>query len=936
MYLHPLGRGAHGVKFTVIDNERMPNFEPPKKWITLGKWLVGLLFFIILIQVVIGWVSDYIWMDHLGFSSVFTTVLSAKVTLGLIGFFLFFIPTFVLLWNIRSVYLREFPNEPWIAMIQARKAFLWFNAAVSFFCGLLGSLLVQGLGWEPWLTYLNQSPFGVVDPYFGHDLSFFVYTLPLWNFALAIFLFLTGAAVFLKLILYSLRGLIIHSPRAQRHFLISVVPFGLLIAVHFLLSPYETALTNSVNLFQDSVVFGVSYTDHVINIPFDRIMVGVSILATVLFIIAILRQRFHYFGVGIGLFFGSLLLGTFASVAVQSFIVSPNEFVKEKPYLQHNLDYTRQAYELDQVDVQSKEINDTLSEEMLERNQLTIDNIRINDPRPLKDVYNQLQTFRPYYFFNDIDVDRYDIDGKYQQVFISVRELTQERLPEQAQTWVNQHLRYTHGYGVSMSNVNEITSEGLPEYIVKDLPPEGPVDVKKPQIYFGENDYHSVIVGSKVDEFDYPTSDENKTHNFEADTGIPMTGFNRFLYALDEKSFRYLVSDQITEESQLLQTRNIVERVQRIAPFLQLDDDPYPVVREDGSIVWLLDAFTMTNRYPFSDNGGSSRNYMKNPIKITVDAYTGEVTFYLLDPDEPLAKTYQNIFPDLFETDIPDEIRKHFRYPIDLFHVQANMYRTYHMTNLELFYNREDVWQIPTEKYFNDDIAMEPYYVTMKLDDSDREEFILMLPFTPNAKQNMISWMAVRNDGEHYGETFVYQFTKQRNIYGPQQIENRINQNASISQQLNLWSQGGSRVIRGNLLVIPIEDTVIYVEPLYIESSNQTSLPEVKQVIVAYQDYIVMEPTLERSIERLMELIADGVPPEDAAETPEGDGEAPAAPSTDELLKRIQDTFDTYQEANRNGDYEEAGRALKKLEELLQQELEGDGDEKTEETDGEE
>lgn len=905
------------MRFKVINNENPTKLNPPKGLITFGKWLGGLFIFFIIANIVVNWLTDYIWMNNLGFRSVFTTIFTAKVALGLIGFILFFASTFVLFLNIRSTYLREFPNEQFISIVQKRKSFLWLNSVISALCGLLGSLIVQGLGWEPLLAYLNQSSFGVTDPYFGRDVSFFVYTLPLWNFALFILMFIVGAAIFVKLILYSLRGLIKHSGRAQRHFLMSVVLFGLLMAVKFLLSPYEKALSKSVNLFQDSVVFGVSYTDNLINIPLDYIMAAVSVLATVLFVLAIVRRRFRFFGIGIALFFGTLLLGGAASMAVQSFIVSPNEFAKEKPYLQHNLDFTRKAYELDDVDVQDKEINDTLSDDMLKRNKSTIDNIRINDARPLGEVYNQLQTFRPYYFFNDVDVDRYDVDGKYQQVFISVRELTQQKLPDQAQTWVNKNLRYTHGYGVSISNVNEITPEGQPEYLVKNLPPEGPIDISRPQIYFGENDYDSVIVGSKVNEFDYPTSDENKTHNFEADSGIPLTGLNRFLFAVDEKSFRYLVSDQITDESQLLQTRNIVERVERIAPFLELDDDPYPVVRDDGSIVWLLDAFTMTSRYPYSDTGGSSRNYIKNPIKIAVDAYTGEVTFYLLNPDEPIAKTYQNIFPGLFETEIPEDIRNHFRYPIDLFKVQADMYRAYHMTNLELFYNREDMWQIPTEKYGSDDIVMEPYYVTMKLDDSDREEFILMLPFTPNTKQNMISWMAVRNDGDHYGEVFVYEFTKQRNIYGPQQIENRINQNATISQQLNLWSQGGSRVIRGNLLVVPIEDTVLYIEPLYIESNNETSLPEVKQVIVAYQDYIVMEPTLDRAIERLTELIGDDVSPEEAEQLQQEEGATPETASADQLLTQIQDAFNAYREANQKGNYEEAGRALKRLEQLL-------------------
>ena len=916
----------------MIHNDNPSDFQPPKGILTIGKWLGILILLFIVASLAVKWLTDYIWMDTLGFGSVFTTIFTAKVALGLIGFIAFFASAFVLLLNIRSTYLREFANEQFVPVIQNRKPFLWVNVLISLLAGLFGSVLVQGLGWEPLLTYLNQASFGVTDPYFGRDVSFFVYTLPMWNFALAILMFLVGAAIVVKLVLYSLRGLIKHSNRARRHFLVSVVLFGLLMAVRFLLSPYEKALTKSVNLFQDSVVFGISYTDNLINIPFDYIMVGVTIIATVLFVLAIVRHRFRFLGAGVGLFLGTLLLGGAASMIVQNFIVSPNEFAREQPYLQHNLDYTRQAYQLDEINVEDKEINDTLSEEMLERNEITIDNIRINDARPLNDVYNQLQTFRPYYFFNDVDIDRYQVDGEYQQVFISARELTQQRLPDQAQTWVNKNLRYTHGYGVSISNVNEITVEGQPEYLVKDLPPEGSIDVEKPQIYFGENDYNSVIVGSKVNEFDYPDSDENKSHRFEANTGIPLTGLNRFLFALDEKSFRYLVSDQITEESQLLQTRNIVDRVERIAPFLEFDDDPYPVIRDDGSIVWLLDAFTMTNRYPYSDTGGSSRNYIQNPVKVAVDAYTGEVTFYLLDPDEPLAKTYGNIFPDLFETDIPEDIHSHFRYPIDLFKVQADMYRIYHMTNLEKFYNREDMWQIPTEKYFNEDTVMEPYYITMKLDDTDQAEFILMLPFTPNTKQNMISWMAVRNDGDRYGEMFVYEFTRQSNIYGPQQIENRINQNAAISQQLNLWSQGGSRVIRGNLLVVPIEDTVLYVEPLYIESSNETSLPEVKQVIVAYQDYIVMEPTLERSMERLMDLIGEGVSPQEAEQVQQEEaGTSSEAVTSDQLLTQIQQVFDTYQKANQDGNYEEAGRALKQLEQLLQdwQQQQGQTDEDT-------
>src|SRR5699024_11069783 len=432
---------------------------------------------------------------------------------------------------------------------------------------------------------------------------------------------------------------------------------------------------------------------------------------------------------------------------------------------------------------------------------------------------------------NDMDIDRYEIDGEYEQVFIGGRELSTADLPEQAQTWVNKNLRYTHGYGVAMSHVNKVTSQGQPEYMLRNIPVDGVLDVTRPQIYFGEEPYPNVIVKTKVDEFDYPTGEENETNRYEEDLGIPLQGLNRFLFALKEGSLRILVSDQLTDESQLLKTRNIKERVNEIAPFFQYDDDPYIIVRDDGTLAWIIDAYVSAENYPYSEAYSGKRNYIRNSVKVMVDAYSGEVNFYIVDPEDPLIQTYANIFPDLFTAEIPEDVQAHFRYPVDLFKIQTAMYGTYHMSNLEVFYNREDFWQFPTEKYFNQDIEMDPYYITMELPEYDEEEFILMMPYTPKNRQNMISWIGVRNDGEHYGEIFVYRFPKQKNIYGPQQIENRINQDSVISQQLNLWSQGGSEVIRGNLLVIPIEDTVLYVEPVYIESSNETSLPEVKQVI---------------------------------------------------------------------------------------------------------
>jgi uncharacterized membrane protein (UPF0182 family) len=387
------------------------------------------------------------------------------------------------------------------------------------------------------------------------------------------------------------------------------------------------------------------------------------------------------------------------------------------------------------------------------------------------------------------------------------------------------------------------------------------------------------------------------------------------------------VSDQLSSKSQLLDTRNIVERVNRIAPFFEYDEDPYIVVRDDGSLVWIIDAYLIEQGYPYAENYQDNKNYIKNAAKVMIDAYTGEVQFFVTEPDDPLLKTYQNIFPKLFTTEIPEDVERHFRYPERLFSIQANKYGTYHMTNLEIFYNREDRWEFPTEHYFNEDIEMEPYYVTMKLPEFDKEEFILMLPYTPRNRQNMIGWIGVRNDGEHYGEKFVYRFPKQENVYGPQQIENRINQDSYISQELNLWSQGGSQVIRGNLLSIPLEDTMLYVEPIYIESANETSLPEVKQVIVAYQDHIVMESTFDKALERILELSGGDIvepeePQQDAAEGETGEETTPAPGTSldsNQLVQQFSELFSAYQEALTNGNWEEAGKIMAEIEAQLQQ-----------------
>lgn len=886
----------------------------------------SIIAFIVILYVAFQIYTNYIWMDTLGFSTIYTTILSSKVLLGLSGFILFFLLTFGTLYWIRLSYLNQFTPVQLPAFIVNKKPSFFLIAFGSFLVGILGSLIVQGIGWEPTLKLFNYAPFDKEDPFFGMDISFYIFVLPFIQFIIYTLLNLFIFFLIVQIGAYSAFRLYRINRYAQVHLATTFAVIGLLLASIHYLGRYETLLSNNVNIFQKSVVHGLSYTDELINLPKSYILAAAAIIATIWIVISLFRGNIQSSFKPIIIYIALIIIGQLASIGVQTFIVSPNEFAREEPYLEHNLQFTRAAYGLDDIEVKENPGNMSLDADMIERNELTIDNIRLNDARPLLDIYNQLQTFRTYYKFNDIDIDRYEIDGEYEQVFIGARELSTVDLPEQAQTWVNKNLRYTHGYGVAMSHVNKVTAQGQPEYMLRNIPVDGVLNIERPQIYFGEEDYPNVIVKTKVDEFDYPTGEQNETNRYEGDLGIPLQGLNKLLFAIKEGSIRILVSDQLTSESQLLKTRNIKDRVNEIAPFFTYDNDPYIFVRDDGSLSWMIDAYVTAENYPYSENFSGNNNYIRNSVKVTVDAYTGEVNFYIVDPDDPLVQTYKNIFPDLFTEEIPEDVRAHFRYPVDLFKIQTAVYGTYHMSNLEVFYNREDYWEFPTEKYFNEDIEMDPYYITMKLPENDEEEFILMRPYTPKNRQNMIAWIGVRNDGDHYGEIFIYRFPKQKNIYGPQQIENRINQDSYISQQLNLWSQGGSEVIRGNLLVIPLEDTVLYVEPVYIESSNETSLPEVKQVIMAYGDYIVMEETFDKSLEKILTYVENGVRPpatqEEGADQKELDDEGQIEEpilNAEELLQEISTLFDQYQKALSEGNWTEAGEIMEEIERRLNQ-----------------
>jgi hypothetical protein len=609
---------------------------------------------------------------------------------------------------------------------------------------------------------------------------------------------------------------------------------------------------------------------------------------------------------------------------VQQFIVNPNELVKEKPYIAHNIQFTQAAYHLDGVQRESYAAEARLNRQVLQDNQTTIRNIRLWDYRPLLSTYRQLQEIRLYYEFKDVDVDRYRLNGNYQQVMLSARELAFNQIPQAARTWVNQRLKYTHGYGLVMSPVDRVTADGLPELYIKDIPPVSQIDlqVSQPAIYYGEETDSYIFTGTTTDEFDYPRGDSNALTRYRGQGGVAIPSFwHRLAYAYDLGSLQILISNYFTNQSRIHYYRQIQERVSHIAPFLRYDSDPYLVVI-DGRLQWILDAYTVSDRYPYSEPINRSQgegqltdilrdrvNYIRNSVKVLVDAYDGTLRFLAVDETDPILATYRKIFPNLFEasTAVPLAVKAHFRYPQDLFVIQAQMYLSYHMSNPEVFYNREDLWNFPMQIYEGNPVRMEPYYVLVRLPGKEEAEFLLILPFTPANKDNAIALMAARSNGKDYGKLLLYEFPKQKLVYGPRQIEARIDQEPQISQQFSLWNQAGSRVIRGDLLVIPIEQSLLYVEPVYLRA-EQGELPQLKRAIVVYDQAVVMEDSLSKSLAAIF-----------------GSGEsekglpAPGKDGSSRLAKSALETYQKAQEALKRGNWAEYGRYQEQLQEILQQ-----------------
>lgn len=879
--------------------------------------LVGLLVAIVILGAIgVGFYAEWLWFESLGYLQLFTTVLFTRVGLFVVGAVVFFVVAAANLFLARRLGPRR---RDLFAVggttVEVRRLFFWVALGVAGLGAILFGLIAGG-NWETWLRYQKGVPFGIADPIFGEDAAFYVFTLPFYRSlqtwgrdALVVtLLFSAGYYAFMGLDLEAMQFRFPDRPSIYGHLSVLGAIILLFFAASYWLGIYDLVYSTR------GVVYGVSFTDYNAQIMALRLLMGIALIVAVLLAANVVLQRVTWPAVALGIWLvASILLSTIYPAVVQRLQVVPNELEKETPYIANNIRMTRFAFGLDKVEDKFFPAEDSPTPADIRANPETVQNIRLWDHRPLKDTLNQIQSIRLYYDFNDVDIDRYTIDGQYRQVMLSAREMVKEKLTATAQTWVNQRLQFTHGYGVTVIPVTEFNPEGLPILLVKDVPPTGVIPISRPEIYYGEKSNDVVIVNTSELEFDYPKGDENVFTRYQGKDGIVLDSYlKRLTFASVFRDINLVLSGQLTGESKLLWRRNIQERVRAIAPFLRLDRDPYIVIA-NGQLYWIQDAYTVTSRFPNSQPYQRSFNYIRNSVKVVINAYDGETHFYIADPDDALVQTYAAIFPGTFIPleEMPASLRAHVRYPEDLFAIQSEMYLTYHMEDPRVFYNKEDLWVFPKEVYAGAEQTMAPYFVIMRLPGEAKAEFVQILPFTPVAKDNAIAWLAARSDGEHYGKLFSYKFPKEKLIFGPNQIESRISQEPLISQQITLWGQVGSRVIRGNLLMIPIGQSLLYSEPLYLQA-EKSQIPELKRVILSDGKRVVMEPTLDAALASLF----GAAPP---TKPPPGEQPPPTELPKDvaSLVKAAQAQYTKGQAALKAGDWAGYGAAQKELEGIL-------------------
>ncbi|HET7420426.1 MAG TPA: UPF0182 family protein [Candidatus Dormibacteraeota bacterium] len=835
---------------------------PRRFWVAVALFVLAVLIFIATSPIV-AFITEFQWYDALGYKDVYQTRVWLEWSITIASFAL----AFVYLAVNAAIALRIRSGGALRAVGIRRSALRTTAGTVSLVaCVLIALVLSAGAfsQWQSWALFLHSESTGTTDPVLGMDVSFYLLTLPFlhavanWSLGLDFLtLLLIGA-------LYAWRGDAFDfrpSPRSLAHLSVLVAAFAVTLSVATWLSRYDLLFTHNTN-----VVWGAAYTDVNARLPVYTLQAALGIVfAAGLLANAWLRRLWVPIVAVLGWIALSFASQVYPSI-VQGVTAGPNAGTLELPYIARSIDFTRRAYGLSDVTGSTSFTGDQpLTLQDVQNDQATINNLRLWDYTPLKDTYQQQQAIRTYYTFNDIDLDRYTVNGQYQQLEISAREFDFSRLQSSSQNWFNQRLVYTHGYGTAASPVNAVVGEGLPDYVVHDVPPIGPLKITQPAIYFGEmsstnGDY--CLVASSTKEFDYPLGGTDVFTTYKGTHGVPMTPLNKALWSLKLSDFSLLVSGQVTDKTLMLYRRNILDRASEIAPFLTFDSDPYIVV-VDGRLYWILDAYTTASTYPYSQaqtiqvqGSATSINYIRNSVKVVIDAYEGTANFYVADSKDPLLRAYEATFPSLFQPldAMPAGIKAHIRVPEDLFSVQVSVYTIYHMTDPKVFFSQEDAWDVPTGQSSpgSAPLPVQPYYVLFRLPGEQNPEFLLIMPFTPHNKTNLVSWLAARNDGSHYGQYVLYSLPKDRVIYGPQQVASFINQDPTISRDFTLLHSTGSQVQQGNLLVVPIGNSFLYFEPVYLRATTATGIPELKKVILADQNNVVYADTLDQAIQQLV------------------------------------------------------------------------------------
>jgi uncharacterized membrane protein (UPF0182 family) len=890
-------------------------------------FIVGLLVIVIaFLGNIVNLAINIQWFKEVGYLSVYFTKLTATLKLMVPVFIVSYIAIWTYYKTLKSSIVR------WKKVVEVNKNKEKLEYRISILINtIISSIISFGFASKYWYTILqfqNTTSFNAVDPLFKKDISFFIFKLPLieslYQTLITILVFLVIITVITYLILNT-KDHILHTSKENKlskltNFKSGITKFaGRQLAVVSSLILFLVSLGYLIKAWNlvyspRGIVFGASYTDVHVTLRFYQVIAIAALIAALVTFVSLLRYKTKPMIISI-IVIALLIFGeNIASTVVQKFAVQSNEKTLEKPYIQYNIDSTRKAFNISTIEEKPFEIKNDLTKEDIKSNKDIIDNIKINSFKPALEFYNQFQYMRFYYGFNDIDIDRYNVNGKYNQVFIAPREINLDSLQDNSNTWQNRHLVYTHGYGVVMSKVNSVTSEGQPDFIINNIPLENKTSIKldNPRIYFGESTNDYSIVNTKIGELDYPKGGENQMNNYSGEAGIRMNLMNRILFAINKQSTKFLLSNDITSNSKILIDRNIVQRVKKIAPFLTYDSDPYIVINE-GKLYWIIDAYTTSNRYPFSQPQNGV-NYIRNSIKVVIDAVDGTPEFYIVDKNDSIANSYSKIFPELFKDSesVPNGIKEHFRYPEGLFNLQCNVLGRYHVTDPGVFSNGDDVWSIATnqEKVEGEKAVNESSYVIMKLPNEKKEEMILLEYFNTKGRDNMVALFGARMDADNYGKMVLYKFPPKQTVYSPVLFKQKMNQDPIISKELSLWNTQGSQVQFGETLIIPIKNSLLYIEPMYLRAKGEKSIPEMKKIIVSYGDKIILANNIESALQQIFDY-------NDKNNTSKPEENLNSGVGLLENIKTAKDLYKKALEAQKNGQWAEYGTFIKQLGDTL-------------------